>query len=82
MVRDKHVMRTLILSTAALLALAGCGQQATPNATAANTAEASAIEPDITEVPDESADANAAAPDLDEGNEGDGNVSGTDGATR
>jgi hypothetical protein len=67
-------MRTLILSSAALLALAGCGKSATPNATATNVAEANAIEPDITEVPDESADANGAAADVDDANAVDENA--------
>jgi hypothetical protein len=73
-------MRTLILSTAALLALAGCGQPATPNATIANAADANAVEPDITEVPDESADANGAAADLDGESDGNGMANGA--ATR
>jgi ABC-type glycerol-3-phosphate transport system substrate-binding protein len=77
-VRNKRFMRTFILSSAALLALAGCGQSATTNATAPNTAQANTVEPDITEVPDESADANGAAQDVDDANETD---SGADNGT-
>jgi len=65
-------MRTPFLSaTAALLALAGCSPSATTNTTAANASETNASEPDIIEVPDESADANGAAADIDDGNEAD-----------
>lgn len=62
-------MRTLIPAAAALLALAGCNQPATTNAAAPNTSAADADEPDITEVPDESADANSASDNLEDGNE-------------
>lgn len=68
-------MRTMILCSAALLALAGCGQTATPNATTANAAETDTDGPDITEVPDESADANSGGEDADDGNDTDDNAS-------
>ncbi len=56
-------MKILILFSAALLTLAGCGPartNSTEKATITNLAESNANEADITEVPDESADANAA----------------------
>ncbi len=59
-------MKTLLLLSAAALALAGCSSGGTNAAAASNTAtitnmdEANVNEADVTEVPDESADANAA----------------------
>lgn len=82
-------MKSLILSAAGALALAGCGPAATVNSTD-DSAEANVAEPDITEVPDESADANAAAQDVDDADEGadnaaddaDGNASSHSGAPK
>lgn len=75
-------MRTPILSVALLLALAACGQSATTNTSVANASATEADEPDITEVPDESADANAAADDLDDANEADDNATGNGAETK
>jgi PBP1b-binding outer membrane lipoprotein LpoB len=73
-------MRTLILTTAALLLLAGCNNNPAPsNVAAVDANQTNVAEPDVTEVPDESADANGAAADIDDGNKVDGN--GSDGAT-
>ncbi len=53
-------MKAALLSAAVLLGLAGCSKPPAQNATITNMNETAVNEADVTEVPDESADANAA----------------------
>ncbi len=67
-------MQTLFFPLVAALALlAGCGQTATNGTGTGKESTADAAEsdtgPDIVDVPDESADANGAAADVDDGSE-------------
>jgi len=85
----KRFMKTLLLLSAAALALAGCSSGGTNTAAASNTAtitnmdEANVNEADVTEVPDESADANAAqdVDDADLANEAENSIRNAEPAT-